>query len=261
MNEKRTKLHASIGRLCRTRTYASQPELLNALNATLVFAQEEAGTAVCISPTGLLLTCSHCVSEDAAAALSPTSSHWLIFATGVVVKAICVAWDGTRDLALLQITHAERPAATVSSTSSLTHPASPTNTFPYAKISASSSLSLTSPLFCIGHPGSEDLESPNGGATGYDVLHISEGVYHGMAVGQNPQDNSEIGALMHNCWTYWGHSGAPILTKKAVSLEETNGMLVGLHSSWDDQTGMRRGVPLEAIAAFLREHTDFGSTR
>jgi V8-like Glu-specific endopeptidase len=50
---------------------------------------------------------------------------------------------------------------------------------------------------------------------------------------------------MHGCWTYWGHSGAPLL--------DANGKLVGLHSSWDDTTAMRRGVPLEAIRAFLEE--------
>jgi hypothetical protein len=31
--------------------------------------------------------------------------------------------------------------------------------------------------------------------------------------------------------------------------------LVGLHSSWDEETGMRRGVPLEAIKEFLEENS------
>ena len=38
------------------------PSVRQAVEATLVFAQEEAGTAVCISQEGLLLTCSHCVA-------------------------------------------------------------------------------------------------------------------------------------------------------------------------------------------------------
>lgn len=59
-------------------------------------------------------------------------------------------------------------------------------------------------------------------------------------------DNAEIGALMHDCWTYWGHSGAPLVDAKA-------GGLVGLHSSWDEETGMRRGIGVEAIVEFLRE--------
>jgi len=32
--------------------------------ATLVFAQHEAGTAVCIAALGLVLTCAHCVAES-----------------------------------------------------------------------------------------------------------------------------------------------------------------------------------------------------
>jgi hypothetical protein len=35
-------------------------------------------------------------------------------------------------------------------------------------------------------------------------------------------------------------------------------MLVGVHSSWDDETGMRRGVGIEAIREFLRGKVDLG---
>jgi hypothetical protein len=76
--------------------------------------------------------------------------------------------------------------------------------------------------------------------TNYDVLHVSTGRFRGYAAGQDVHDNSEIGALKHDCWTYWGHSGAPLV-------ERNSGGLVGLHSSWDDETGMRRGVAWEAI--------------
>lgn len=36
----------------------------NALNATLIFARYEAGTAVCVSPEGWVLTCSRCFGDD-----------------------------------------------------------------------------------------------------------------------------------------------------------------------------------------------------
>jgi V8-like Glu-specific endopeptidase len=68
-----------------------------------------------------------------------------------------------------------------------------------------------------------------------------------MIAGADPQDNSEIGTLNHDAWTYWGHSGAPLL-------RETDGTLIGLHSSWDDQTAMRHAIPLAAITEFLQEH-------
>ncbi|KAJ7475173.1 AT hook domain-containing protein [Mycena galericulata] len=203
----------------------------SAAAATLVFAQEEAGTAVCVSADGLLLTCSHCVAETEDD-VDINKMHWLIFASGRVVGARCVAWDGRRDLALLRIVAAQGEQ----------------EQFPHAVLHpSSSSPSIGTRLLCIGHPGSEDLEAAKPGIrTGYDVLHVSTGSFRGLAEGQDPHDNADIGALMHDCWTYWGHSGAPLL-------DRATGRLVGLHSSWDEDTGMRRGVSFEALAAFLDE--------
>lgn len=202
--------------------------------ATLVFAQQEAGTAVCISPDGLLLTCSHCIAESQKE-FDRKDDMWLLFSSGRSVRAKCVAWDPKRDLALLQIIAAQ--AVSVVGENQVQFPSVILGT------------SQGGQLLCIGHPGSEDLEASTSGIeTDYDVLHISTGRSRGLAPDQDPQDNSEIGALMHDCWTYWGHSGAPLIAR-------SSGKLVGLHSSWDDSTGMRRGVPLVAISAFLDEHT------
>ncbi|KAI0551856.1 trypsin-like cysteine/serine peptidase domain-containing protein [Xylaria curta] len=207
------------------------------LDATLVFAQEEAGTAVCIAPNGMLLTCSHCVAENADD-LNESKDRWLLFRSGVAVKAICVAWDERRDLALLKVDAAQQEGE-----------AGGRSRFPFVSISSTAPV-LNSRLVCVGHPGSEDLEASQPGIkTNYDVLHVSTGRYRGCADDQDPQDNSEIGALMHDCWTYWGHSGAPLLDFKT-------GKLIGLHSSWDDETGMRRGIPLDAILEFLDENKD-----
>jgi len=207
--------------------------LAQATAATLVFAQQEAGTAVCISSSGLLLTCGHCVADSEEAETGVGEERWLVFASGQAVRARCTAWDPTRDLAILQIIAAQ--------------PGCDFDAFPAIAVSASPP-KFNAMLFCIGHPGAEDLEASTAGiATDYDVLHTSEGRFKGFAKNQDPQDNSEIGALKHNCWTYWGHSGAPLVQRDV-------GGLVGLHSSWDDETAMRRGVPLEAIRAFLVEN-------
>ncbi|POR33415.1 Uncharacterized protein TPAR_06405 [Tolypocladium paradoxum] len=203
------------------------------VDATLVFAQQEAGTAVCISPNGILLTCAHCVAESADD-LDWRKTHWLIFASGALVAARILAWDPRRDLALLLITHA-------TSSSSM-------SPFPYIPL-ALSAARPGSRLVCVGHPAASDLESPIPGTqTGYDTLVLSAGAFRGLAPDRrrDPQDNTEIGALMHTCWTYWGHSGAPLV-------ERRTGRLVGVHSSWDHETGMRRGVPWEALVGFLAE--------
>lgn len=209
------------------------------MQATLVFAQEEAGTAVCVSSDGLLLTCAHCVAEDDEEP-HPESLHWLLFASGQAIAARCVAWDERRDLALLRVVAAQPGPAS----------GDPAGTFPFVQNAESGPL-LGDKLVCVGHPGSEDFEATEPGVkTGYDVLHLSTGTFQGYADGQDLQDNSEIGALQHDCWTYWGHSGAPLF-------ERRTGKLVGLHSSWDDETAMRRGVALEAIVAFLDENATY----
>ena len=51
--------------------------LRNALNATLIFAQYEAGTAVCVSPEGWVLTCSHCFDDDEEEYEAAEKRRWL----------------------------------------------------------------------------------------------------------------------------------------------------------------------------------------
>jgi S1-C subfamily serine protease len=250
LNSKRQKLLSSPFQTSNSITkLVKRARILEAAaSATLVFAQHEAGTAVCIAASGLVLTCAHCVAEspEEYAAAKPT---WLLFSSGQVVRAECVAWDQKRDLALLRITATDRLADEPS-------PESPV-LFPFAEIASQTPLfapgsKQTTRLICIGHPGSEDLEAvPTSDSsepvlTDYDVLHVSRGYYHGLASDQDVQDNSEIGALQHDCWTYWGHSGAPLIDAKS-------GEVVGLHSSWDDETGMRRGVAWEALHEFMEE--------
>ncbi|OHE92162.1 AT hook domain-containing protein [Colletotrichum orchidophilum] len=220
--------------------------LTSSVMATLVFAQEEAGTAVCISPDGILLTCSHCIAETLED-FDDSKSHWLLFASGQVVEAKALAWEAKRDLALLKITSAQQPPPSSGQSPSSSPSPSLTAPFPFVTLSTAPP-ALKARLICIGHPGSEDFEAALPGTkTDYDVLHLSTGTFRGCAEDQDPQDNSEIGALMHTCWTYWGHSGAPLVDRRM-------GTLVGLHSSWDDETGMRRGVAWEAISGFLEEN-------
>jgi hypothetical protein len=248
LNSKRQKLLSSPSQAGNsiTKLVKRSKDLAAAAHATLVFAQQEAGTAVCISASGLVLTCAHCVTEcpEEYAAAKPT---WLVFSSGQVVRAQCVAWDQKRDLALLRINAADRLADVDAAASS-------PMLFPSVDIASETPLfapgsKQTTRLICIGHPGSEDLEAADSSQpvlTDYDVLHVSRGYYHGLASDQDVQDNSEIGALQHDCWTYWGHSGAPLIDAKS-------GEVVGLHSSWDDETGMRRGVAWEALHEFMEE--------
>ena len=76
-------------------------------------------------------------------------------------------------------------------------------------------------IICLGQPGRDDLESEDRKSTTYNLVEVSEGCFRGLVKGRDVQDNEDIGSLMHDAWTYWGHSGAPLL-------READGRLVGL---------------------------------
>ncbi|KAK3491973.1 trypsin-like cysteine/serine peptidase domain-containing protein [Neurospora crassa] len=216
------------------------------VDATLAFAQSEAGTAFCIREDGLLLTAAHCVVETVQ---TVGRLFWLVMAAPVeeenysgstlrgggckrggsnippksrsrIVGARCIAWDLGRDLALLKITHAQ---------------------------------ALDEGL-AIGHAADEHPDDPPGvkayGSEHRRVLQLSSGRYLGIAPDKvgNPQDNSDTGAMQHDCWTYWGHSGGPIF-------EQNAGVLVGVHVDWNPEEPLvKRAVPWVAVEAFLEEN-------
>ncbi|EPE31304.1 Trypsin-like serine protease [Glarea lozoyensis ATCC 20868] len=213
----------------------SSPTILTALNSTLIFAQHEAGTAVLIHKDGWVLTCSHCFGDTLEEYEEDSKVRWLLFHDGKAVLAECKVWDGVRDLALLKIVAVECE----------TPPLGKVPQFSCLEV-RENKIKVEEAVYCIGQPGAEDLESSTARKTKYNLFEVSSGSYRGLAKGSNPQDNSEIGSLMHDAWTYWGHSGAPIV--------DLDGKLVGLHSSWDDETGMRRGIPGVAVVQLLKEN-------
>lgn len=238
LRRKQTQLATTATTTLNSLLATSGPRLQNALSSTLIFAQHEAGTAVCIDPAGWILTCAHCFGDTVEEYQSANKRRWLLHFTGLALQVECRRWDPIRDLALLKVIAIE--------TGDGTNGEFPL--FPYVELS-SEAPHVKTPIICIGQPGRDDLESSTARRTKYNLVEVSEGVFRGMIQGADPQNNSVIGSLMHDAWTYWGHSGAPLL-------REGNGTLVGLHSSWDDETTMRHGVPLVAIQDFLREHLD-----
>ncbi|KAH8654003.1 trypsin-like cysteine/serine peptidase domain-containing protein [Tricladium varicosporioides] len=231
LRQKQSKLAATS--VLALQDLPDAPNIQNALNSTLIFGQYEAGTAVCISPDGHLLTCSHCYGDDIKEFRKGIKRKWLLFYDGLAVLADCRVWDGDRDLALLKIVAIESPVPEAGQIPLFAH----TPVF-------NGSIKKHMKILCIGQPGQDDLESTSAQKTKYNLIEISEGTFQGMMKDVDPQDNSEIGTLMHDAWTYWGHSGAPLVSR-------SNGKLIGLHSSWDDQTAMRHGIPAIAIREFL----------
>lgn len=125
-------------------------------------------------------------------------------------------------------------------------------------------------LFCVGNPSSIDLESIDEGTIEFEppTWHTSIGCCEGYLDpsvhaaaetmserGRAPTrgektkyikaaavkfDNVEEGLFLeHSCWTYWGHSGAPLFNEV--------GEVVGLHCAWDDRTGIRHAQKLQNL--------------
>ena len=140
---------------------------------------------------------------------------------------------------------------------------------------ASAVLATDAPLvgtrfFCIGNPSSIDLESCTQGTIEFEppCWHLSAGHcinYLDPAVSIESKIQSDRGRaptrgelkklqelaaipftnrkeavfIEHSCWTYWGHSGAPLF--------DDTGAVVGLHCAWDDKSGIRHGQKLQHL--------------
>lgn len=206
--------------------------------ATVIFGQYECGTGICVDPNGSILTCAHCLGDYPATEIQ----KYVIFPSGLIVLTKCVRVDIKADIALLDVVSYYDDETRMMRRAKLSRP------FPFVDIG--DSLTLGETLVCFGQPGRDDLESAVKRKTGYDIFMRSRGVYEGSLEG-DLHDNNEIGKLQHNCWTYWGHSGAPLLNKDCK--------VIGLHSSWDDEEGTRHGIHLTAIDRFLKKVADTSS--
>ena len=143
------------------------------------------------------------------------------------------------------------------------------------------------PLVYIGQPGRDDLESTRSRPTEYNLVKISEGIFRGMIPGADPAYNTKIDTLKHDVRTFRSessclgtkgfsysqnlfHDSGPQLEEVVLTgivhgrgrtgvvlvhhYSEENGTLIGLHSSWDDRTTLRHGIPLIAVERFVQQY-------
>ena len=188
-----------------------------------------------------------------------------MFPSGQVFLAQCVAVcetaDGTSDTAALRLTAVvsasaaphTRTANTLTASAAISASSSPL--LPFATLAStepSTTTSLSEPLlFCIGNPSSIDLESLS---KSNQTVNFSPATWH-TSVGHlidthsssslSPTSSSSSRLLSHSCWTYWGHSGAPLFNEE--------GAVVSLHCSWNDLSGVQQGQRLEILKTTLRQ--------
>lgn len=175
------------------------------------------------------MTCAHCVLDEKNRL---TQTHHLIDCSGNIFEATVQSHDAKLDVAVLRITRQLTGA--------------PVSTFHFFALRADAAPKNTR-IFCIGQPGYDDLESDNPRKTNFGPFHLSEGVVEGYLRDKiYGNEKRELGPLKHSCWTYWGHSGAPLFDEQ--------GQLVGMHNSWDDRNAMRHGLSILTIREFLNKY-------
>ena len=206
------------------RRKAEASSLCLAFHAVIIFAQEEGGSGCCIHEDGIILTCAHVLGSRPKLGMKRHG----IFVNGLVFLAEAIALDVPADIAFMKITKAEESHGL--------H----LLTFPSISI-ADEAQNKTQQCFCVGQPYPFDLEGDPERDMKWDLVTTSKGSIIKVLAG-DVLDNSDIGKLVHDAWTYWGHSGAPLL--------DSEGRVLGIHSSWDDETGSRHGVALEALHHF-----------
>ena len=205
--------------------------LLNAFEASVIFSQEEGGSGSCIDESGIILTCCH-VLEDRIGKVKVGRRKYGVFMSGLTFLAEAIALDEKADIAVMKIIKSESSKGVQ------------VLTFPFVALAEEGENKKNQRCYCVGQPFPYDLEGEDGEdgeKMDWELVTTTRGRIKRVMAG-DVLDNFEIGKLVHDAWTYWGHSGAP--------LYDTNGCIIGMHSSWDDETCNRHGVALAALHHF-----------
>lgn len=194
-----------------------------------------------IAAKGVILTAGHVAPNIG-------DTRRISFADGYCGSATCVAVAPEYDLALLQIQRHDDAASQKGTGkgkgsrtgkgkggAAASSGASQSSSFPMVSVadSTASRLRVKSKLVCVGQPGrarASRLEATTGTIT---------------AVPKDPlRDQSELGALEHDCPVFAGNSGSPLL------LADT-GELVGIHTGYNFNRFTACATTAEAVRELL----------
>ncbi|KAK3398403.1 trypsin-like cysteine/serine peptidase domain-containing protein [Sordaria brevicollis] len=236
------------------------------INATLAFAQSEAGTAFCVREDGLLLTAAHCIAEETEEREAVGRVVWLVMPVADEADeddhcrnededdgsdSDSKASNGCRRG--LRSEKGRTPRSRIVGARCIAW--DPIRDLALLKVTHAqvppSDSRKRGAGSAIGHPSDEHPDDPPGikayGSEHRRILQLSSGRYLGIAPDKiaNPHDNFETGAMRHDCWTYWGYSGGPIF-------ERDSGILAGVHVDWNPAEPLvKRAVPWVAVEGFL----------
>ena len=264
-----------FGNLCLT------TNLERVFDASVHIVQEESGSGVCVDD-GSVLTCAHVVcadddieTDDEEAPSRVGRLKVVILGNGDWGVARCTHCFEDDDLALLTIEALDSTALHSEVTDSF-QDAQPDSIDGPNHIRSTSrgnrhrrrqmaieensgvgagcrglspvSEFIKGPIICIGNPSEYDLESDVPDAKiqfSPPFFHSSNGKMMGKTDATRLGILGDLGDMRHTAWTYWGHSGAPLING--------NAKLVGIHSSWDAEKGTRHCVGASKVYRFLQD--------
>ena len=184
-----------------------------------------------------ILTCSHATPPFEE---EESKESLYIFPNGDLVKTLTIEKDEKLDLALLKIIEIYENERYFKIEEI------PEKKFIYSKIKVTpkkENEKVGEKIFCIGNPCFAMYDDYGKFEKNkYKPFWVTFGKIKGY-IGDAIYCKKELGPLIHNCWTYWGHSGAPIFNKY--------GEIVGMHNSWNDKNGDRHGLSLLGIHKFI----------
>lgn len=187
---------------------------------------------------GLVLTCAHCVThddydEDDASLDKVGCILELVTAHGRQVGAVCTKFDNDIDLALLQICPRLQHGLELTSLT----------------LASNGSDLDGRRIFALGNPCDIDLETDlnTPRTNGFFPFNVSEGRLESK-ISLKKSKAEGLGRQIHSAWTYWGHSGCPL-----IGLHEMKPFIFGIHNSWDERNGNRHGISLDEVRMFAKD--------
>ena len=167
---------------------------------------EEFGSAVCIHENGYVLTCAHAAPPFEN---EPNKESLYIFPNGEIVKTLTLEKNEELDLALLKIIEIYENEKFVDIKNL-------DKKFPFSNIKYNSKENekIGENIFCIGNPCFTIYDDKGKMEKNkYKPFWISFGKIKGY-MKDNIYCKNDLGPLIHNCWTYWGHFGLQYLMER-----------------------------------------------
>ena len=202
-----------------------QSKLFNAQKSCVFVSTDDSfGSGICIDSKGIILTAKHCIDENIQISFADLSGKQS--AIHIYKNCKYIEMSDDYDLALIQIDNDHKDDEKEYK-------------FPLTNI-ATKPVKKGDGIYIIGHPAnSKRLKQTEN--------KLQQNICGGRIIGLPSKKSllkqqNIMGGIKHNCVTFGGHSGAPLLN--------VNGEIVGIHVTCDNFEGT--AITQQAMQQFIR---------